>query len=349
MFNYPIWSKTFLGNSLESWLWALAVFLAVLIVLKIFKTIIISRLKKLSEKTKTQLDDLFIGAIQKIASPFYLIIALYAGSLALTLTPLVDKIIYYVFLIGIVYYVIRFLENLINYGVKVLVESKEGQEGMGIIKLGGAILKIALWAGAIVLLLSNMGYNVTSLVAGLGIGGIAVALAIQSILGDLFSSLTIFLDKPFKIGDFIAVGDNFGTVQKVGIKTSRIELLQGEELVIANSDLTNSRIRNFGPMKTRRVMFTLGVVYGTGAETLEKIPEMLKEIIEKEEGTEIERIHFKEFGDSALIFEVAFYVNSPDYYEYMDTRQRINLEITKKFDKEGIEMAFPTQTIHLKK
>ena len=349
MFNYPIWSRIFWGNTLESWFWAVVIFLGVLLALKIFKTVIISRLKKLSQKTKTQLDDLFISAIQKITSPFYLIIALYSGSFALTLPPLADKIIYYVFLIGVVYYVIRFLENLINYGVKVLVESKEGQEGMGIIKLGGAILKIALWAGAIVLLLSNMGYNVTSLVAGLGIGGIAVALAVQSILGDLFSSLTIFLDKPFKIGDFIAVGDNFGTVQKVGIKTSRIELLQGEELVIANSDLTNSRIRNFGPMKTRRVVFTLGVVYGTAPETLEKIPETLKNIIEKEEGTEIERIHFKEFGDSALIFEVAFYINSPDYYEYMDTRQKINLEITKKFGKEGIEMAFPTQTIHLKK
>src|SRR6056297_2619182 len=290
MFTHSFWTKTLFNNSLEIWFWALLIFLVVLGVLKIFKSVIISKLKKLSKKTETKIDDLLIGAIQDISFPFYLIISLYAGSLKLALTPLVDKILYFIFLIGVVYYVIRFLESLINYGVQKLIKSKEGREGVGIIRLGGAILKIVLWLGAIVLVLSNMGYDVTSLVAGLGIGGIAVALAIQSILGDLFSSLTILLDKPFKIGDFIVVGDNYGTVKKVGVKTTRIELLQGEELVVSNSELTNSQIRNFGAMKTRRVVFTIGVVYGLSSEKLEKIPEILEDIIKKEEKTEIERI-----------------------------------------------------------
>lgn len=337
------------NNSLEIWFWAFIIFAVIWLVLKIFKSVIISKLKKFSQKTETQIDDLLIGAIQDIPSPFYLIISLYAGSLKLTLVPLVEKTIYYIFLIGIVYYTIRFLQNLINYGVEKLTESKEGQEGLGIIWLGGAILKIGLWLGAIVLLLSNMGYNVTSLVAGLGIGGVAVALALQNILGDLFSSLTILLDKPFKIGDFIEVGESYGTVKKVGVKSTRIDLLQGEELVVSNSELTNSQIRNFGVMKTRRAIFTIGVVYGLSPQILKKIPSIIEDIIKKEGKTEIERAHFKEFGDFSLIFEVVFYVNSPDYIEYMDIRERVNLEITEQFEKEGIEMAFPTQTVFVKK
>ncbi len=342
-------SISFLGNPLESWFWSAVIFLAVLIGLKIFKSIAVLKLKAISEKTKTQIDDIVIGAINKIHWPFYVIIALYAGSLYINLNLILDKTINYIFLISVIYYVIKFAESLIDYGINVMVEKKGEQEGGGIIKLGGSIIKIVIWVGAIVWILSNMGYNVTSLIAGLGIGGIAVALALQSVLGDLFSSLTILLDKPFKVGDFIVLGENYGTVEKVGIKSTRIILLQGEELVVSNSELTNSQIRNFGKMNSRRIVFDIGVVYGIKPDLLEKIPEFLKEIIEKNEKNRIERIHFREFGDFSLIFEVVFNVDSPDYAEYMDIRQKINLDIARKFEKEKIDMAFPTQTIELKK
>ncbi|MCD4693910.1 mechanosensitive ion channel family protein [bacterium] len=339
----------FLGNSLNSWLWSIVIFFAVLIALKIFKSIIVSRLKALSEKTKTQIDDIVIGAINNIHWPFYVMVSLYAGSFYINLDSIIDKAINYIFLISVVYYVIRFVESLIDYGVNVMIEKKGGQEGVGIIKLGGSVVKIVIWVGAVVLILSNMGYNVTSLIAGLGIGGIAVALALQNVLGDLFSSLTILLDKPFKVGDFIVLGENYGTVERVGIKSTRIILLQGEELVVSNSELTNSQIRNFGKMNSRRIVFNIGVVYGIRPDLLEKIPEFLREIIEKNEKNRLERVHFKEFGDFSLIYEAIFYVNSPDYGEYMDIRQKINLDIARKFEKEEIDMAFPTQTIELKK
>ncbi len=211
------------------------------------------------------------------------------------------------------------------------------------------LVKIALWAGAIALLLANMGYNITSLVAGLGIGGIAVALAVQNVLGDVFSSLSIYLDKSFQVGDFIAVGNNYGTVKHIGIKTTRVELLQGEELVVSNSQLTSAEIRNFGVMEYRRVVFTIGAIYNTHIEKLKKIPSILRKTIEAQDKTEVERVHFKSFGDYSLVFEAVYYIQTADYIEYMDIQQQINFDIAEIFQKEKIEMAYPTQTIQLEK
>lgn len=199
------------------------------------------------------------------------------------------------------------------------------------------------------MILANMGYNVTSLIAGLGIGGIAIGLALQNILGDLFSSLAIYFDKPFKVGDFVIVDQYMGTVKHVGVKTTRIEALQGEEIVVSNSDLTNSRIQNFGVMQRRRIAFNFGVTYDTSAEKLKAIPGWVKKIIDDIEITEYDRSNFKGFGDSSLDFENVYYLNSGDYNEYMNTQEEINLAIVQKFEEEGVEMAFPTQTVHVKK
>ena len=348
MWQHPFFSYNLLNNSVESWLIALAVFIGAWIVLKLFYLFGLSRLKHLSKKTDTQVDDLIIDGLRAIKWPFYIIVALYMAHFFVTLPFWASRAIFLIFLVAVVYYVIRFLERLVNYGVKKIIEIKEG-EGEGIIKLGGSVVRALLWVSALLLILSNIGINVTSLIAGLGIGGVAVALALQSILGDLFSSLAILLDKPFKIGDFIAVGDKMGHVERVGIKTTRIKLLEGEELIVANSNLTNSQIQNYGPLEYRRVVFQVGVVYGTALEKLKKIPDLIKDSIEEQDKTETEFVSFKEFGDSALIFETAFYVNFPGYVDYMKTREQINLAIAEKFEKEGIEMAFPTTTVHLKK
>ena len=199
------------------------------------------------------------------------------------------------------------------------------------------------------MVLSNLGYNVTTLVAGLGIGGLAIAFALQKVLEDIFSSVSIYFDKPFEIGDFIIVGEQMGVVKKIGIKSTRIQALQGEEIVISNRELTSVRIQNFKRMEKRRVAFSFGVLYSTSNAKLKKAIEMVKKIVEKAEHADLDRVHFKAFGSSSLDFEVVYYLKSRDYNVYMDTQQEINFAIKEAFEKEKIEFAYPTQTIHLAK
>ena len=209
--------------------------------------------------------------------------------------------------------------------------------------------RIALWAFGGIFILSNLGIEITSLIAGLGIGGIAVAFALQGILSDLFSSFSIYFDKPFRIGDFIVIGDNMGTVERIGIKTTRIRTLQGEELVVSNAELTTTRVQNYKKMQNRRIVFQLGVTYETPEEKVKAIPELLRTVITDIKGVRLDRAHFASYGDSALIFEVVYFVESGDYNQYMDLQQSINFGIMEVFGKEGIEFAYPTQTLYLKK
>lgn len=212
-----------------------------------------------------------------------------------------------------------------------------------------SLLKFILWIIGFVFLLANLGFNVTTAIAGLGVGGIAVAIAAQGILGDLFSYFVIFMDKPFALGDFIVFGDKLGVVEKIGIKSSRIRVLSGELLIISNSDLTSSRIHNYKQMKRRRVVFTLDVTYQTSQEHVEQIPAMIKSIVESVEvieGVTFDRSHFQAFGNFSLVFETVYYVPSPDYTVYMNVQQEIYQKIYKTFNEKGIEFAYPTQKIY---
>jgi small-conductance mechanosensitive channel len=213
----------------------------------------------------------------------------------------------------------------------------------------GFVGKLVLWLVILLLALDNLGVDITGLIAGLGIGGIAIALAVQNILGDLFASLSIVLDKPFVIGDFIIVDNYLGTMEYIGLKTTRLKSLSGEQLVFSNSDLLTSGIRNFKRMYERRVVFTIEVVYQTPVEKLAAIPKMIREIIEKQEHTRFDRAHFKEYGPSSLDYEIVYYVRKPEYNVYMDIQQAINLEIFRRFEQEGIEFAYPTQTLFIQK
>ncbi len=348
--KYEFLDLPILGNLVSDWLIALGIFLAAWIVLKIFKAVFVSRLKKLSKKTKTDIDDMVIDAIDAIKWPFYFLVSIYFALKFVVVHGMIEKIIYVLLLITTAYYALKFAERIVDFGTEIIIKQKEdAQENASIVRFLNTLIKIVLWVGVIVFVLSNLGYNVTSLIAGLGIGGIAIALALQSILGDLFSSLTIYFDKPFKVGDSIMLGNQMGTVKKVGIKTTRIQSLQGEELVVSNSELTTAQIRNFGVMERRRAAFNIGVTYDTPVAKMKKIPEMIKKIIEKEKETEVDRIHFKTFGDFSLIYEIVYYYNSGEYAEYLDAQERINLAIMEKFEKEDIEMAFPTQTVYVKK
>jgi small-conductance mechanosensitive channel len=211
----------------------------------------------------------------------------------------------------------------------------------------GFVLQSLLWMILLLVALDNFGINVTTLVAGLGISGIAVALAVQNILGDLFASFSIVFDKPFVIGDFIIVGDFLGTVEYVGLKTTRIRSLSGEQLIFSNGDLLKSRIRNFKRMYERRVVFTIGVLYQTTYEQLIEIPKMIRSIIESQGQVRFDRAHFKEYGAYSLNFEVVYWIQNPDYNVYMDIQQAINLTIFKQFKEKDIHFAYPTQTLFI--
>jgi small-conductance mechanosensitive channel len=207
------------------------------------------------------------------------------------------------------------------------------------------IVTALVWVGALLFLLDNLGFKITTVMAGLGIGGVAVALASQAVLADFFSYLAILFDKPFEVGDFIILGDFMGTVEHVGIKTTRIRSLGGEQLVFSNVDLTSSRLKNYKRMELRRVPFQLGVTYDTSLEKLKAIPRWIKEIIEKTPGARFDRAHFAAFGDFSLTLETVYYVLSADYNVYMDTQQQINFAIKEVFEREGVEFAYPTQTV----
>ncbi len=348
--EYQLW-----GNLGKQWFLAILFFVGAVIVFKIFSSLIILKLKKASEKTKTNLDDFLIELIRNVKPPFYFFMSLYGATKLLQLNDLVGKIVFGIFLITTVYQAIIILQKIIDFSIKKALKSSDSddeidQDKEAIVRLIGQLIKTALWIVGVLLIFSNFGIDVTSLIAGLGIGGIAIALALQSILGDMFASFSIFVDKPFKVGDFISISPTEkGNVEKIGIKTTRIRTLQGQQLVISNKKLTDSPVENFRRMEKRRTTFIFGVTYETPLEKLKKIPEIVSDIIEQVENACPNRVHFKKLGDSSLDFEVVFTMNVPGYGEYMDAKQEINFAIMEKFEKEGIQFAYPTQTLFVKK
>jgi len=341
-----------LGNTGQDYLKFLGVFVVLLIVLKIFKIYILSYLKKLSKKTKNEFDDAVIEFMHQINWKFFVLISFYIASKALVLTDTVNKVLNYIILIVLVYYGVKFLHTLIDYFSTMEVDKRlteDREEDTSMVLVLGKIAKFTVWIVALLLILSNLGFNITSLVAGLGIGGIAIAFALQSILQDLFSSFTIYFDKPFRNGDFIIIGSDKGVVKHIGIKSTRIQTLQGQELVISNRELTNTRVNNYKKMEKRRISFSFGVEYSTATSKLKLINTIVENIFKKVKLADLDRVHFKSFGDFSLNYEVVYYLNSKDYTKYMDTQQEINLAIKQEFEKGKIAMAFPTQTIHIEK
>jgi len=209
----------------------------------------------------------------------------------------------------------------------------------------GLMARTALWSLVLLLVLDSFGVNLSTLVAGVGVGGVAVALAVQNILGDIFASLSIALDKPFALGDFIIVDEVLGTVDRIGLKSTRIQSLSGEQIILANADLLKSRIRNFKRMRERRVLFTFAVTYQTAADALAALPGRLRDIIQAQPRTRFDRAHLREFGDSGLIFEVVYYVLDVDYNVYMDTQQAINLALLEALRAQGVGFAHPVRVM----
>ena len=341
------WNTVYFGNPLKDWAIAFGIVMVAFSLIKILRPPVLRRFKKWSEKTTNSFDDFIVLAIEKCVIPFLYFVAIYGALQYLTFNTRINRILEVALLFIVTFYILRLLSSAVQYSIFTFLGHQENsdtkqKQARGLIM----IFKALIWIVGIVFLMNNLGYNVTTIITGLGIGGIAVALAAQTILGDLFSYFVIFFDRPFEIGDFITVDDKSGSVEYIGIKTTRLRATGGEQLICSNKDLTDSRVHNFRRMERRRVAFTIGVVYNTPAEQLRKIPELIKSIIESIEGATFDRSHFSGFGDFSLKFESVFFIAGPDYVEYMNRQQNMFMQIFEAFEREGIEFAFPTQTLY---
>jgi len=341
---------TFLGNTGSDYLYALVSVAVALVVFKAVQWIILHQLEKLAKHTKTDIDDTVVEILKMFKPPFYLYVAVYVGLQLLTFSEFVMKILTGILVVWIAYYVVIALQKLIDAVVAKASIREEWDAGtQTAYRYIGRIAKWALWIVAVVLVLGNLGIEITALVAGLGVGGIAIAFALQKILGDLFSSFAIYFDRPFVEGDFIVVGSDMGVVKKIGIKTTRIQALQGEEIVISNQELTSVRVQNFKKLEERRVVSTVGVAYDTPQDKMKDILVIVQKVFSKIQDVRLDRVHFKTFADSALLYEIVYFVISSDYNVYMDIQQEFGFALKKAFDESGIEFAYPTQTIYVKK
>ena len=342
-------SNPLADNTAQDWLVAAVIFVVVIVMLRIVIAIGLKRLRAIASKTETDVDDLVAELLEKTKFVFVALVALYAGAISLTLPPEVDDLLSTILVLGFLVQGALWANGIVNYMLGSWARQKFEADPTISTALGsvGFLVRFAVWATFVMLALDNLNIDIGPLVASLGIGGVALALALQGVLGDLFASLTIVFDKPFAVGDYIQVGDLAGTVQHVGLKSTRILAVTGEQLVFSNGDLLGSRIRNFQIRQERRCAFTLGVTYDTPPEKLERIPSLIQEIIESRENTRFDRSFFMVFGDSALNFETVYYMLVPDYQTYGETHHAINLGIFERFSREGIEFAYPTQTLYV--
>lgn len=338
------------NNTIQNYLIALAVFTGGVIFIKLVRKGVVRYLRAWTEKSEGKIDDFFVSVLEQNLLPIFNLGVFYMAMRFLTLAPGAVKILNIAYGVAITYFIVRILLRLLRHGLENYADKQEDPDAKKRELRGiSSIIKLVIWLLAVVFLLSNLGYNVTGIVAGLGIGGIAIALAAQAILGDLFSYFVILFDKPFEVGDFITVDDKKGNVEKVGLKTTRIRSLSGELIVVSNTNITSARLHNYKKLERRRISFALTVTYETPVETLERIPGMIKDIISNREQITFDRAHLMAFANSSLNFEVVYFVDNPDYLLHMDQQQSIYLDILKKFEIEGIEFAYPTQTMHEKK
>lgn len=341
---------SFLGNTVLGYGTFVLIFLSGLVAIAIFKLIVLKRLNIWARKSATTLDDVIVNLIQNIIIPLAYFGAFYLGVNTLALNPLLKKSINIVGLVLVTAYTARLITVIVSYGFRVYL-SKRGKDTTLERSLKGmlSVIRVIVWGLAIVFFLDNLGFKISTVIAGLGIGGVAVAMAAQAVLKDLFSYFAIVFDRPFEVGDFIIIGDYLGSVEYIGIKTTRIRSLGGEQLIFSNTDLTDSRVRNYKRMKKRRVVFKIGVTYQTKLDQLKEMPKIIEKVIKNVKDTTFDRAHFFSYGDFSLIYEVVYYVIGPDYNKYMDIQQEINFGLKEEFEKQGIDFAYPTQTVYVNK
>jgi small-conductance mechanosensitive channel len=338
------------NNSPQDWTYALLAASAFMLLLHTLRRMVLHHLERVAKTTDTVIDDFLIEVLSATRILLVAATGLYLGTHFLTLPASLEKFVDRAFITVIILQAgFWFSRGLIFWLKHRFAQGEKEDEGARAMTLSllSFLGRVVVWVLVLLLMLDNLGLNVTALVTSLGIGGIAVALAVQNILGDLFASLSIAIDKPFVIGDFIIVDDMMGSVEHVGLKTTRIRSLGGEQIIFSNNDLLKSRIRNYKRMQERRAVFAIGVTYDTAAGKLEQIPALIQQAIEAQADARFDRAHFKGFGAFSLDYEAVYYVLKPDYNVFMDVQQAINLQLVRHFADHGIEFAFPTQTLYL--
>lgn len=337
------------SNSLSDLLLSVAVMLVVFFALVTLRRFVRRYHDKLLKQDGTQLAEVPMEVLSRTTTLFFVVLAVFTGLETLTMAPSTARVLSSVLTVALFWQAGVWASAaaagwLDRRRRRSLATDRAAVGSLGVI---GFVARVLIWAFVALLTLENLGVDVTALVAGLGIGGIAVALAVQNILGDLFASLSITFDKPFVVGDFLIVGDFLGTVEYIGIKSTRLRSLSGEQIIMPNADLLGSRVRNYGRMMERRVVFQTRVTYDTPVEQLERIPKLIREIIESQESTRFDRSHLAIHSPGSIDYETVYYVLSPDYNRYMDIQQNINLRIHREFQRSGIQFAYPTQKLLL--
>jgi len=343
-------SREIFRNRVEDYLVFLVVLVAGIVIITIFKRVVLGRLKQWAKTTSWNIDEFIVDIIRKMVVPIAYYGMFFLASKNLAIPPILERVIEMAGMVLIAFLSAQALIAVASFAIRAYIETAEKGSGRERALQGlMTMVRVVVWGLATVVLLDNLGFRINTVIAGLGIGGIAVALAAQNILGDLFAYFTIMFDRPYEIGDFVIVGEYMGVVNQLGVKTTRIGSLGGEQIIMSNKDLTDSRVRNYKRMERRRVLFRLGVTYQTPYEMLKEIPGIIREIIEGIEDTVFDRAHFSSYGDFSLVFEVVYYVMGNDYNKYMDIQQEINLGIHEEFEKREIEFAYPTQTVFMEK
>jgi small-conductance mechanosensitive channel len=336
--NSDFLNRIYFGNTIQDYVIAVAVVLIGITIIVIIRKIITKKLNNSSSSYS-----LYFLKIDDYVYPLIYLLTIYTAFNWLTLPAKASKFAHYAFTVGFVFLSIRLITASVRTAIQTyLIRQDETGEKLKEVKGIVLILNGVLWAIGLIFLFDNLGFNVTAIITGLGVGGIAIALAAQTILGDIFNYFVIFFDRPFEVGDFIKVGEVAGTVEYTGLKTTRIKSISGEQVIFTNSNITSLTIYNFKRLIERRVVFKFGVTYEIGKEKLAMIPDLVRSIIEKQSDTRFDRAHFASYGSYSLDFEIVYFVLTPDYTMYMNIQQQINLLLYEESENKGIEFAYPT-------
>lgn len=341
---------TVLGVSVANLGFALLVALLAYLALTLALRLALNRMSQFASRTDSRADDVLVDVLRGTNHGLVAVMALLIGLGMLDLPDRWAARVGQLWFVALALQFALWANRIIGVGLRRHVErhSPPGtQRASAAATLVSWGLRTLLWAVVLLAMLSNLGVNITAFVASLGVGGIAIALAAQNVLGDLFASLSIAVDKPFEVGDFIVLGSIAGTVEQVGVKTTRIRSLGGEQIVMSNTELLKQTVSNYKRLMQRRIVFGFGVTYATTAEQAEALPAIVRRVVEASPRLRFDRAHFKSFGESSLDYEVVYIVLEADYAIYMDEQQRINLALMREFAALGVEFAFPTRTLYV--
>lgn len=347
--SIPVLSETeWNGNSVLRWLIAVSALLGVALLARLIKGIVSSRLRRLTDHTSNQADDAGVKVLDATAWYAYLALGLAVARQLVELSRGINKIVSAATFILLGIQVAIWCEAILTVALQRWAARNEDARTSTAAAATRFLGRLVIWSVLTLVVLANLGVEITTVVAGLGVGGVAAALAVQSILSDLFAGLSMYFDRPFDIGDFIIVGDVMGSVRQIGLRTTRLDSLGGEKIVYPNGELTKNFIRNYAWMQERRITFTFGIEYNVSPEVLDRARDIAREAVEHQSEVRFDRAHFKSFGGYSLEYEVVYYVLSGDYNLYMDKQHAINTEIYRRFAEENIPFALSTRTLTFK-